>query len=138
MSHSVCLMWRISHGGLRSARSTLDIDLLIPAESLEAVLSVARALGYTFEAGTMRFAGGDIEIRRITKIDSESGDVLALDLLLVNAVIRAVWDTRVQIEWEGGKLWVLSREGLLTLKSLRGSDQDAADIRRLRESENES
>lgn len=119
-------------------RSTLDIDLLIPAESLEAALSVARALGYAFEAGTMRLADGDIQIRRITKIDSESGDVLMLDLLLVNAVIRAAWDTRVQIEWEGGKLWVVSREGLLTLKSLRGSDQDAADIRRLRESENES
>ncbi|MEW6212851.1 MAG: nucleotidyl transferase AbiEii/AbiGii toxin family protein [Acidobacteriota bacterium] len=119
-------------------RATVDIDLLIAEDSLEAVCAAAEELGYTLKATPMRFAGGKIEIRRVSKLDAESGEVLTLDLLLVTTAIKDVWEGRREIEWERGKLRVVSREGLIELKSLRNSGQDKDDIMRLRELSDES
>lgn len=81
----------------------------------------------------MAFANDAIEMRRVSKIDAETGIVLSLDLLLVTPEIRHVWDSRVQANWEGGKLSVVSREGLIALKKLGGRPQDLADISALAE-----
>lgn len=130
-------------GGLAMAvhgfpRATIDIDLLIPEESLDDVLSAADQLGYTIKAMPMKFAGGKIEMRRVSKLDPESGDVLTLDLLLVTSAIREVWESRLEALWENQKLPVVSRAGLIGLKSLRNSEQDIADIKRLMEEADES
>ena len=130
-------------GGLAMAvygipRATVDIDLLISVESLEAVKALAYELGYTLEAQPMKFAGGAIDIHRISKLDPDSGDILMLDLLLVTPPIREVWESRIEVEWETEKLQVVSREGLITLKSLRKSGQDLDDIKSLTENTNES
>jgi hypothetical protein len=114
-------------------RTTVDIDLLILSESLERVITVSKALGYTIRGMDMTFAKGAIEIRRVSKVDGETGFVLSLDLLLVTPEIREVWDSRVEADWEGGRLSVVSRSGLIALKQLRGSAQDQADISALRE-----
>jgi hypothetical protein len=37
-----------------------------------------------------------------------------------------------------GKLWAISREGLIRLKSLRGNAQDLDDIQKLKEETDES
>jgi hypothetical protein len=113
-------------------RATVDIDLLILAESLDGVMTIATALDYTIRGLEMTFSTGAIEIRRVSKI-SETGQVLSLDLLLVTPEIREVWDSRVQVDWEGGILSVVSREGLIRLKNMRGSPQDHADISALME-----
>ena len=81
----------------------------------------------------MTFASGAIEMRRVSKVDSETGHPLSLDLLLVTPAIRDVWDARVQAEWEGGELSVVSLSGLIELKKLRASAQDQADISVLQE-----
>ncbi|HEY3359281.1 MAG TPA: hypothetical protein VGQ83_38890 [Polyangia bacterium] len=125
-------------GGLAMAvhgvpRATVDIDLLIPAAAFEAVRKLARELGYAFDALPMSFAGGAVEIRRVSKPDPESGDVLTLDLLLVTPRIESIWQQREQVQWEEGALWVVSRAGLIGLKSLRGSGTDQDDIAKLRE-----
>lgn len=130
-------------GGLAMAvhgfpRATVDIDLLILSESLEEVRQLARTLGYTIEAFPMTFSRGAVEIRRVSKIDPETGIVLSLDMLLVTPEIVEVWQSRTELTWESGSLWVVSRRGLMALKSLRSSAQDLADIERLKESENES
>lgn len=114
-------------------RSTIDIDLLILSESLERVLDVDASLSYTIRELDMTFADGAIEIRRVSKIHSGTGHVLSLDLLLVTPAIRDVWEARVQAEWDGGQLSVVSRPGLITLKKLRFSLQDQADISALQE-----
>lgn len=119
-------------------RATVDIDLLITEDSVEAVCAAAAESGYTLKAMPMRFAGGKIEIRRVSKIDSESGEVMTLDLLPVTPAIKEVWEGREEIEWERGKLVVVSREGLIKLKMLRNSGQDRDDIMRLRELSDES
>ncbi len=125
-------------GGLAMAvygtpRATVDIDLLVPHEALEQAMGAARQRGYTIEAAPMIFADGAIRIRRLTKIDPESKDVLTLDLLVLTPRIADVWASRRQVEWEGGTLWVVSREGLVALKRLRSSGQDLDDIQRLTE-----
>jgi hypothetical protein len=114
-------------------RATIDIDLLILSESLQRVLDVASALSYTIRGMDMSFVSGTIEIRRVSKIHQETGHLLSLDLLLVTPEIRSVWDSRVQAEWEGGELSVVSRAGLIELKQLRSSPQDQADISALQE-----
>jgi len=96
-------------------------------------LSIVGELGYTIEAAPMAFADGAVRILRVSKIDPESRDVLTLDLLIVTPETADVWQSRREVEWEDGTLWVVSREGLIALKRLRGSGQDLADIERLRE-----
>ena len=110
------------------ARATVDIDILLLSDSLDAAKNIARELGYNIRGLDMSFAKGAIEIRRLSKIDSESGQVLSLDFLLVTPQIQEVWDRRVKAEWQDGTISVVSREGLIALKSLRNSVQDEADI----------
>ncbi len=130
-------------GGLALAvygipRATIDIDLLIDAESLALVEVVAAELGYRFAAAPMSFKGGAVQIRRVSKIDAGSGDVLMLDLLLVTAVVQPAWAGRIRVPWFDSTVCVVSRAGLIGLKSLRGSGQDQDDIRKLEELDDEA
>lgn len=130
-------------GGLALAiydrpRATADIDLLILAGSLDDVLNIAQSIDYTIRGRDMIFADGGIEIRRVSKIDKETGIVLSLDLLLVTAQIKRIWDTRIRLQWEGGELSVVSREGLIDLKRMGGRPQDLADISALMENEDDA
>jgi len=113
------------------ARTTIDIDMLIPAESLDIVMTIAENLGYKIRGKNLSFKDGTIEIRRVSKIDSETGDLLPLDFLLVTPQLRAIWNSRIKAEWEGGRLSVVTRDGLVELKQLRNSSQDIADIQAL-------
>jgi hypothetical protein len=125
-------------GGLAMAvydhpRATIDIDILIPADSLDQVISIANNLGYDIRGLDMTFSSGAIEIRRVSKIDRPTGHLLSLDMLLVTQELRDLWNSRVKVDREGGRLTVVSRAGLIALKSLRGSPQDQADIAALKE-----
>ena len=113
------------------ARTTIDIDMLIPADSLDIVTTIAENLGYTIRGKNLSLKDGTIEIRRVSKIDSETGDLLPLDFLLVTPQLRAIWNSRIKAEWEGGRLSVVTRDGLVELKQLRNSSQDIADIQAL-------
>lgn len=124
-------------GGLAMAvygipRATIDIDLLIQTKSLDKIKSLAKEKGYKLEADPMSFADSSIEIRRFTKIDPDSEDFLTLDLLLVTPPLKGVWETREKVEWEHGTLSVVSRKGLIALKTLRNSGQDIDDIKKLK------
>lgn len=130
-------------GGLAMAvynqpRATVDIDILILSESLDMVLPIASKLGYKIRGLDMTFSNGAVEIRRVSKIDSTSGQVLSLDLLLVTPSIQHVWDSRAEADWEDGTLSVVSLAGLVALKSLRASPQDLADIVALQEDDNDA
>ncbi len=125
-------------GGLAVAiharpRATMDIDLLLRSDSVEAAKEVARALGYSIDAGPMAIRPGVIEIQRLTKADPDSGDLLSIDFLLVTRELEAVWAGRERVEWEYGELPVVSRAGLIQMKRLRASGQDLDDIRALEE-----
>jgi Nucleotidyl transferase AbiEii toxin, Type IV TA system len=119
-------------------RFTIDIDLLIQEESLARTMDVARDLGYNIRGKDLSFANGAVEIRRVSKIDPDSGDLLTLDLLLVTPEVRTAWDSRVQAEWEGGTLSVVSAAGLIAMKQLRRSGTDLDDIKALEEGERDA
>lgn len=126
-------------GGLAMAvhglpRATVDIDLLILEERLEDAKSALRGLRYTIEAQPMTFHKGAIEIRRLSKIDPTDGDLLMVDLLLATSAVADAWTSRIKVSSAQGSVSVVSREGLIVLKSLRRSAQDVADIERLKES----
>jgi len=75
---------------------------------------------------------GAVEIKAgHERIDATSRDLLSLDLLLVTPATEAAWRTRMRVRWERGEVWVVSRQGLISLNRLRGSGQDQDDIRRL-------
>lgn len=133
LEYAVCGGLALTIHGL--PRATIDMDFLILAESLDSVTAVAREHGYRLKAMPMTFAGGAVKIHRVSKVDQESGDLLMLDLLLVSPQTQDVWETREKVEWESGFIQVVSRAGLIALKSLRGSGQDLVDIQNLRESE---
>ena len=124
-------------GGLAMAvyampRATLDIDLMIQVESLDEAGRVVEPLGFTMDSVPMNFHDGDVRMSRFTKIDPHSNEVLILDFLLVTEKTTAAWDSRRDFEWEGGKLRVVSPEGLILLKELRRSGIDQDDIDYLR------
>ncbi|MGI8918858.1 MAG: nucleotidyl transferase AbiEii/AbiGii toxin family protein [Pyrinomonadaceae bacterium] len=114
-------------------RMTIDIDILIPPEFLERVIPLASELGYNIRGKDLSFAYGAVEIRRVSKIDAASGDLLSLDFLLVTPQLQSVWASRVISEWEGGTFTVVSRAGLIAMKQLRMSGQDIDDIEALAE-----
>ena len=114
-------------------RTTVDIDMLIREESLSDTLTVAEELGYTIRGLDLSFGKDEIEIRRVSKIDPDTRFVLTLDMILVTDAIRNVWEGRVTANLEGGKLCVVSKEGLITMKTIAGRPQDIADIVALKE-----
>ena len=136
VEYAVCGGWAMAIHGI--PRATVDIDLLISAESLETVFEIARSNDYWLEGLPMSFHDGQIEIRRISKIDDETGFVLMLDLLLVTPEIIDVWQNKLVKPLENGSVSVVSREGLIKLKTLSGRTQDKADIEKLAEIEDES
>lgn len=124
-------------GGLALAvygapRATRDIDLLVAPAQLDDVREVARSLGYTFAALPMRLQG-EITLWRLTRLIGPYP--LMLDLLLLPEGLTEVFDQRVRIPVEGGSLQVVTREGLIVLKTTAGRAQDLVDIQRLMELE---
>jgi hypothetical protein len=124
-------------GGLAMAiyalpRATLDIDILVEPGSLNKTKQVVHELGFTVSAKPMRFHDGKVNIDRVSKIESGTGEILSLDLLIVTPEIKKAWETHTKVEWEGGTLSVVSPEGLILLKSFRRSGQDQDDIKYLR------
>lgn len=109
-------------------RATLDIDLMIEPDSLPAIKRACAELGFTLDSGLMKFKNGAIQIHRLIKIVPESEDELNLDFLLVTPEIKDVWETKREAAWTQGVIPIVSPQGLIRLKSLRGSGQDQDDI----------
>ena len=113
-------------------RATIDIDLLVPAAKLDEVKQVARErCDFSYEARPMTFADGAVPIHRLTKLPADSPVELPLDILVVTDATQRAWETRQEVQWERGRIWVVSRDGLIALKRLRGTGQDQDDIARL-------
>lgn len=123
-------------GGLALAihgfpRATFDIDILIKAESLEKAIEIVVAKGYNIRGLDMPFKERAVEIRRVSKIDSD-GEMLSLDFLLVTSKVEDVWETKEEYDWQGKDLWLVSREGLIKMKTLAGRNKDLIDLGRLK------
>jgi hypothetical protein len=135
IDYAICGGWAMAIHGL--PRATIDIDLLVLSENLDEVWNVAQNLGYDVKGLPLHFHDGIIEIRRISKIEKETKRLFTIDFLLVTEVLKEVWEKRELIEWEDGKTWTVSREGLIRLKIISGREQDLLDVKKLKEVENE-
>ena len=126
IDYAVCGGWAMAIHG--APRSTIDIDLLIRSEDLGRIREIAREKGFDIEGLPLHF---EIEIRRISKVDSESNELITLDLLLVSDEKQAFWTDRERIRWNAGETTVVSRKSLIEMKRLAGRTQDLADIEKL-------
>jgi hypothetical protein len=126
-------------GGLALAvhgypRTTKDIDVLVPPGDLDRAIAAARRAGFDLPARKMTFglrSGAPREIHRISKLDADTGELMALDLLIVNPQLEPVWASRKTLRAGARRLVVVSREGLATMKRIAGRPQDLADLARL-------
>ncbi len=110
-------------------RLTKDLDLLVPATSIDAAKQTAAGVGFDIPAAPLTFGRGTAQVRtvhRISKLDE--GDLLTLDLIVVAGALEEVWRDRVLVEWEGRRVPVVSRAGLLTMKRMAGRPKDLLDI----------
>ncbi len=129
IDYAVCGGWAMSIHGL--PRATVDIDVMIRSEDLTKAWKIAERLGYDVEGLPLHF--DEVEIRRISKIDRETKNLLTIDFLLVTDALETIWAEKELIEWENGGIWTVSRRGLIELKSLAGRPQDLIDIEKLSE-----
>ena len=129
IDYAICGGWAMAIHGL--PRSTIDIDLLILGDDLERAWALAKEHGYDVEELPLNFDDGAIEIRRISKVDKESKRLYTLDFLLVTERLKDVWSGREVVEWEEGVTRVVSRSGLIEMKTISGRDQDLVDIKQL-------
>lgn len=118
-------------------RATKDIDLLAREADLPQLREVVRSRGFTIEALPMTFSTSGISIYRFTKIEPD-GRTLMLDVLLAEGALESVWQTRSRVTFAATDtperaLWVVSRDGLITLKLTAGRPQDIVDVQRLQE-----
>ncbi len=130
IEYAVCGGWAMAILGF--PRATIDIDLLILSDDLDEVWRIAQSFGYDVEGLPLHFHDGKIEIRRISKIDKATKSLITIDFLLVTEALKEVWQTREEFEWEAGKVFSVSREGLIFMKTISGRLQDLADIERLK------
>lgn len=128
-------------GGLAVAvhghpRATKDIDLLVVATDVTTVLALVKPLGYDVPSRRMVFRAGkpdEHHMQRISKLDPDDPSrLVSLDLLIVGPVYQAIWEGRVRVPWEGRELSIVSREGLVTMKTFSARPQDLADVAALR------
>lgn len=112
-------------------RATRDIDLLAREADLDAIRLTLQDLGFTVETLPMTFSSSGITVRRFTKLLEV--EPLMVDVLIADGPLAAVWDDRELVEWENGRISVVSRAGLITLKLAAARPQDLADVQRLEE-----
>ena len=107
---------------------------MIQAASLEKAYEIAAENGYDIRGLDISFKERAVEIRRVSKIDDD-GEVLSLDLLLVTPQVADVWETKETLIWQNKTLWIVSRDGLIKMKTLAGRAKDLIDIDRLENDE---
>ena len=97
-------------------------------------MAVAKLAGFDIPARKMTFglrAETPREIQRVSKLDPETGALLPLDLIAVNAELEQGWATRMTLHADERRMTVVSREGLATMKRIAGRPQDLVDLARL-------
>lgn len=122
-------------GGLALAvygfpRATKDIDILIEQQALPDVCRAAKSCGFTLRGAGINFRSG-MRLERLIKPLPPSEESVLLDLLIVTDVSRKAWEQRIEVETARGPVWVVSPSGLKSMKLLRNSLQDQADIENL-------
>lgn len=130
LDYAVCGGWAMAiHGFLRT---TIDIDLIILSKDLDAVMETARSLGFDIEGLPLNFDKGETLIRRISKIDQATKELITLDLILATEKYAEVWRGRRLVKWMAGEYRVVSVAGMKVMKEAAGRPKDLIDLDYLR------
>jgi hypothetical protein len=128
VAHAICGGVAVTIHG--APRLTDDLDLLVPAAELDAAKRVAATLGFDVPARSMVFGRGtpsERTVHRVSKLDD--GQLLTLDLIVASGTaLDAVWADRIAVQWEGRRIQVVSRDGLIVMKRVAGRPKDLLDI----------
>ncbi len=128
-------------GGLALAvhgipRATDDIDLLVPESDVEPALEALGRAGFTLRAGPLPLAVASGTPQRLYRVTRPLGTAhVTVDLLVSSAEYALAWNGRLRLDWNGRALWVVSREGLRSMKRLSRRMKDLADLERLEEAD---
>lgn len=136
LDYALCGGFALAAHGI--VRATEDIDLMIEEASLAALRQAVEPMGYLFQIRPLMFKNGQIKIYRFIKTEPPGPDFLVLDVLIVTSANRQAWDTRRPFDTDFGAVPVVSRAGLIQLKTLRASGQDLDDIEKLKQDEPEN
>ena len=124
-------------GGLAMAvhsfpRATVDIDIIVLSQDILKLKKILADLGYILRSVPMSFSNGIIKMDRVSRKDDYSEDILSVDILEVTKQLETVWNNKIDYKWENGTITVISKDGLIYMKQLRGSGQDQDDIKKLK------
>lgn len=112
-------------------RATKDIDLLIRSEDLAGARAAIRERGFTLDALPLEFKDGT-SVHRVNKIDA-AGDLMTVDLMLVDPNLESVWASRVRLPFGDGQVSVISRDALIGMKARAARPHDLMDIQNLKD-----
>jgi hypothetical protein len=133
LDYALCGGFALAAHGI--VRATEDIDLMLEEADLTKLRKAVEPLGFHFQAAPLQFKDGLVRIYRLVKTEPAGADYLLLDVLAVTTLTRPAWESRRPLDTEFGSVPVVSRAGLIELKSLRASGQDLDDIERLKRDE---
>ena len=102
------------------------------AKDIDKAFEAARTQGFDIEGLPLNFDGGKMQLRRISKIDAESKELITLDLLIVTAFLEDVWAGRQRVEWNRGEYKIVSRMGMIKMKEMADRPKDRIDLDFLR------
>lgn len=115
-------------------RATKDIDFLVDAGDVERAFESLKRAGFTLRAGPLPLGVGTanpVRVFRATKVVATSH--LTVDLLEVSPANAEAWSGKMTVEWQGRRLSVVSRAGLILMKSRSTRLKDRADVELLQE-----
>lgn len=116
-------------------RFTKDIDFLALPEELDEISKILESLGYFSSAEPWTFRNGQLTLHRFIKAEGE--EHLIVDILSGSEKIyRSIIEQAITQDSSFGTVRIASKEDLIRLKDMRGSDQDLVDIRKLQNDQN--
>lgn len=107
-------------------RATPGIDILVPADAIEAAIDVAIGLGFQQSNERRRPATAVVSMSKGCKTERT-----ALHFLYVTPMIQSAWDSRPWFDIDDQRCCVISRNGLIHMKQSSGRRSDDADNQRL-------
>ena len=114
-------------------RATQDMDFLIDEQDELKAESALLQLGYRANAGVQEFARAGLTLKRFFKRLPREDDLMLVDLLIpTSARMQRVLEEAITVPFGKGSIQVVTADGLMAMKQLRGSKVDKADIEFLR------
>ena len=114
-------------------RATQDMDFLMHEQDVSKAEDTLLKLGYRANAGVQEFPRAGLTLKRLFRRLPREDDLMMVDLLIpTSARMQRVLEGATTVPFGKGSIRVVTAADLMTMKQLRGSAVDKADIEFLR------